>query len=132
MITIASLMQICLEFDQQQLTSRPSPWGVAAERLATVCEHAEPSLRDSKILGDWRGVDLRPVRRPSSRELGHAAGDMLDEVTRLRDERSEAHAALAMAHKAIEECITRPMGTKPESAYEAIAAIEALIGKVGP
>lgn len=63
MMTIADLMKLCLEFDQQQLTSRPSPWGVVAERLAIVCEHAEPSLRDDKILGDWQSVDLSPVRK---------------------------------------------------------------------
>lgn len=57
------LIRILLELDQQWLTSRPSPWGEAAELVRTLCIHADPSLRNQSRLGDYGSVDMSQVRR---------------------------------------------------------------------
>ena len=63
MINAEQIIQILLELDQQWLTSRPSPWGEAAVLVRTLCIHAEPSLRNEKLLGDYNSVDMSQVRR---------------------------------------------------------------------
>lgn len=67
--TAADLMRVLLDLDKQWLTSRPSPWGAAAELVALLCEHAEPSLRRPDVMGDWRTVDLSGVRKPAPRDF---------------------------------------------------------------
>lgn len=76
-MTAADLIRVLLELDQQCLTARPSAWGRAAELVATLCDHAEPSLRDPKAMGDWRSVDLAPARRRAPRELNQPVLDAI-------------------------------------------------------
>jgi hypothetical protein len=74
-VTVTDLLKFLLELDQQWLTSRPSPCGLAAELVATLAEHAEPSLRQN--LGGWRSVDLSPVRKPAPRRLSQPTLDAI-------------------------------------------------------
>lgn len=76
-VTAADLIRILLELDQQVICPRPSAWGLAAELVATLVEHAEPSLRNTAALGDWRSVDLTGVRRPAPRELSQPTVEAL-------------------------------------------------------
>lgn len=62
-MTVEQALKMLLEMDQQWLDPRPSPMGEAAELLATLAEHAEPSLRDDSRFGDWRSIDLSVVRK---------------------------------------------------------------------
>jgi hypothetical protein len=66
-VNIEELMRICLEFDKQQLTSRPSAWGRAAETLLLVARAAEPTLGAplAHVLGNYKSVVLSQIRKPN-------------------------------------------------------------------
>lgn len=90
-MTAADLLKVLLELDQQCLTSRPSPWGKAAEVLQYMCDHCSGELRNSQggidpfpsdLLGDWRSVDLSVVRKPAPRQLSQPTLDAIQALGR--------------------------------------------------
>lgn len=97
-MTLADLLRVLLELDQQCLTSRPSPWGRAAELLSILADHAEPSVRDASLLGDWRSVDLSTARQPATRGLDQPTLGLIQEVNRLQEELRLARAADGIRH----------------------------------
>lgn len=83
-VTVADLLRFLLIFDRQVISPRPSTWGLAAELVHALAEHAEPSLREPDRFGDWREVDLSGVNPRAPRELSHPPLDRL--TPRLRTE----------------------------------------------
>jgi hypothetical protein len=65
-MTVADLIRVLLDLDKQCLTSRPSPWGLAALLVHGLADHAEISLRGPgpDIFGDYASIDLSVVRKP--------------------------------------------------------------------
>jgi hypothetical protein len=93
-MTIADLMRICLEFDQQCISSRPSEWGKAALMLRTLAEHLdyaehEPPFKDTSLLGDWSTVDTSQVNAWKPPVLNHSVLPLVDEIQALRDALSD-------------------------------------------
>jgi hypothetical protein len=68
-MTAADLIRVLLELDQQVCHPRPSEWGKAAAIVHTLAAHAESSLPNPKILGDWKAIDLTSISRPAPRVL---------------------------------------------------------------
>lgn len=81
-MTVADLINVCLELDQQIVSPRPSEWGKAAELVRDLAEHAEPSMRDPKRFGEWEDIDLSPVRCRAPRELDQPTIDRWKELIR--------------------------------------------------
>jgi hypothetical protein len=77
MMNAEQLMRVCLELDQQWLTSRPSPWGEAAELVARLCRYAELADIRRDDFGDWKSVDLSPVRKSVSGRLSQPHVDAI-------------------------------------------------------
>lgn len=82
-MTVADLIKVLLEMDQQVISPRPSVLGVSAKLVAVLAEHAEPSLRRPDLMGDWRSVDLSSVERQAPRELDQPYLHLAFEVDRL-------------------------------------------------
>jgi hypothetical protein len=84
-VTVADLIRVLLELDQQIISPRPSSWGVAAELVHALAEHAEPTLRPGPgpdIFADWDKVDLSQVKRRAPRDLNQPMLDaILSETT---------------------------------------------------
>ena len=59
-----TLIRLLLELDQTYESPRPSPWGEAAGLVQTLCVHADGSLRDHDLLGDYLSVDLSAIYKP--------------------------------------------------------------------
>ena len=76
-ITAKDLISVCLELDQQVISPRPSHGGEMALLVATLCDHAEGSLRDDR-LGDWRCVDLSSARKRPNGKLNQPTLDALE------------------------------------------------------
>lgn len=76
-MTAADLIRVLLELDQQVIHPRPSEWGKAAAIVHTLAMHAEPSLRDPKVLGDWEAIDMTPISRPAPRVLSQPILDTI-------------------------------------------------------
>ena len=93
-MTAEDLMRVCLDLDQQCLTSRPSPWGDAAVLVSRLCHAAEGQIgQPGKDLGDWRSVDLSPVMQgvgPGSDQSTVTLIVQLDEARMHRDRLAEA------------------------------------------
>lgn len=85
-MTAADLIKVCLELDRQWLTSRPSPWGEAAELVAWLCGRAG-AFHPVDRLGDWRSIDLSPARaKHVTGDLDQPTLGLAEEVGRLRTE----------------------------------------------
>ncbi len=83
-MTVATLINILLELDQQWISLRPSEWGKAAELVRDLAEAAEPSMRDPDKFGPWEDIDLSPVLRQAPRDLDQPALDELQARSRPR------------------------------------------------
>jgi hypothetical protein len=67
MTTVADLIRVLAELDQQCMTERPSSWALGAEMVRQLCQIADCDGR-RKWLGDWDTIDLKPCfskRAPS-------------------------------------------------------------------
>ncbi len=64
-MTAADLIRVLLELDQQVCHPRPSEWGKAAALVYSLAAHAERSLPDRKVLGDWEDINLTSILRPA-------------------------------------------------------------------
>lgn len=83
-MTAADVIRMLLEMDQQCISGRPSALGRAAAIVATLCEHAEPSLRRPDLLGDWAAIDLSAIKARAPREMDQPTMALAEEVDRLR------------------------------------------------
>jgi hypothetical protein len=98
MITLADMLKLCVELDQQMLTSRPSAWGVMAEKIKWLAEAAEMQLRTGlrdPFWLNWENVDLSPVRdKRARRGLDQTTLTLIEEID-AANERVAAMAAMA-------------------------------------
>lgn len=69
MMTVEKALKWLVECDQQFIHPRPTEFGDVAMLLVTLAEHAEPSLRESSWLGNWRTVDVTPVQEKRVRPM---------------------------------------------------------------
>jgi hypothetical protein len=86
-MTVADVIRMLLEMDQQFISGRPSALGRAAEIVQTLARHAEPSLRNPALMGDWESIDLSPVRSwRTSKELWQPTMGLAEENDKLRSD----------------------------------------------
>lgn len=96
-MTVADVIRMLLEMDQQMISPRPSVLGRAAELVAMLAEHAGPSLRRPDVMGDWESIDLSPARGRAPRDLDQTTMTLAEENDRLRGRsRDVAPAALVL------------------------------------
>jgi hypothetical protein len=65
-MTVADLINVLLELDQQVIHPRPSEWGKAAELVHALAVAAEPNVCNP---GPWKDIDMSSVRRRSPQEI---------------------------------------------------------------
>lgn len=129
-MTVADLIKILLEFDQQCVSPRPSAWGKAAETVweltcqATGQTHLR--LGNDVKLGDWKSVDLSPVRKPFT---GVASQPTIDRIGRPGKLSEQVRAALLERARDLFNTLVHPGVDGPRRAemeQELFAAVRAL------
>ncbi len=83
-MTVADIINVLLELDQQVISPRPSEWGKAAELVRDLAEAAEPSMRDPKRFGPWEEIDLSSVHQRAPREIDQPTLNLWQELSRPR------------------------------------------------
>jgi hypothetical protein len=79
MMTVAKLIRLLLELDQQCVSPRPSLFGEGVELVRMLADHAEPSIRNPDLMGDWEAIDVSQVRKRVGGNLNQPILNTMDE-----------------------------------------------------
>lgn len=110
-MTAADVIRMLLEMDQQCISGRPSVVGRAAEIVQALCEHAEGSLRDPALLGDYQQIDLSPVRaKRLSGERRYGVMGLAEENDQLRSDLEHAKTLVDVLTLRPKTILHRPGG----------------------
>lgn len=110
-MTAADVIRMLAEMDQQCISGRPSAVGRAAEIVQELCRHAEGSLRNPALLGDYESIDLSAVRsKRVSGELWRPTLGLAEENDKLRDDLDHAKTLVEILNVAPRTLVRRPGG----------------------
>lgn len=110
-MTAADVIRMCVEMDQQFISGRPSPMARAAEIVQELCRHAEGSIRDPRLLGDYESIDLAPVRaKRVSGELWQPTMGLVEENRDLEESLKHARTLVGILQVRPRSIARRPGG----------------------
>jgi hypothetical protein len=96
-VTAEEIIQIMLEFDQQQLTSRPSPWSRAAATVQKLLhsDYVLNGLRHTVQGNYFRAMSLKAPDQPNG-DLDQPTVSLIGQVDHWRVKAEALHAVIAL------------------------------------